>query len=244
MVDFSFLFHTKSKNHSLGRSSIPLNADEWPKEWETTYYKSYPRLPKVKLGKVPPKADFFDLVKQRKSRRDFGRRPITKREISILLGYSCGNMKQTENGHYHRAQPSAGARFPIEVYPLVFRSGKDLEAGLYHYNVKKHALDVLWKHEFADKDIDALFAYPWVKNAAVAFIMTSVFWRTQNKYGARGYRYILLEAGHIGQNIYLATEALGLKCCALVGTRDETIEKLIDIDGTTESIVYALAAGK
>jgi SagB-type dehydrogenase family enzyme len=74
--------------------------------------------------------------------------------------------------------------------------------------------------------------------------MTDVFWRNQNKYGERGYRYILLEAGHIGQNIYLVSEALGLKCCALGGTRDENLEELVDIDGVTESVVYALAVGK
>ena len=55
---------------------------------------------------------------------------------------------------------------------------------------------------------------------------------------------ILQESGHIGQNIYLVSEALGLKCCALAGTKDENLEKLIDIDGITESVVYALAVGK
>jgi len=243
-LDFSKIFHESSKDFAKGHPPIPADTKDWPDEWKTTYYKSYPRLPKIDLGDKPPEADFFDLVKKRKSRRDFTRATITKRELSILLKYSCGNTGPLEGGRHRRAQASGGARFPIEVYPIVFRSGGDLKAGLYHYNVKDHVLDVLWGREFSDADISQIFTYPWVKDAAVGIVMTAVFWRNQNKYGERGYRYILLEAGHIGQNLYLVSEALGLKCCALGGTRDENLEKLLDIDGITESVVYGLALGK
>lgn len=240
-IDFSKIFHQSSKRLS-GR--IPADSRDWPQEWKTTYYKAYPRLPKIDLEDGPLQADFFDLIKKRQSRRDFSRTPVTKKELSLLLKYSCGNIKTLADGQKRRAQPSGGARFPIEVYPIVFRSGEDLKSGLYHYNVKDHKLDVLWDREFSDEDIAQLFTYPWAKDASLALIMTAVFWRTQNKYGERGYRFILVEAGHIGQNIYLVSEALGLKCCALAGTRDENLEKLIDIDGITESVVYALVIGK
>ena len=126
----------------------------------------------------------------------------------------------------------------------MLHSSNDLESGLYHYNADAHQLDVVWKREFSNEDIASLFTYKWVQDAALVLIMTAVFWRTQNKYGERGYRYILLEAGHIGQNIYLASEALTLKCCALAGTKDEQVEKLLDIDGTTESLIYAITVGK
>lgn len=82
------------------------------------------------------------------------------------------------------------------------------------------------------------------KVPAVFFLMTAVFHRNQVKYGERGYRYILIETGHIGQNLYLVSEAAGIKCRALGGTRDENIEKLLDIDGIGESVVYAVAVGK
>lgn len=243
-TDFSKVFHRSSRSHLKGHPPISANSEEWPDEWKTTYYKAYPRFLKIALDDLPPRADFFELAKKRQSRRKFERGYITKRDLSLLLKYSCGNTGAMEDGRQRRAQPSGGARFPIEVYPIVFRNGGDVPAGLYHYNVKDHALDVLWEREFSDSDIDGLFSYPWVKDAAMAFMMTAVFWRNQNKYGERGYRYILLEAGHIGQNVYLVSEALGLKCCALGGTKDEELEKLIDIDGVTESVVYGLAVGR
>jgi len=256
LPDFSKIFHESSKDLSKGHPLIPADSNEWPEEWKTTYYKAYPRLLKINLDDSPPSVDFFDLIKKRRSRRNFGRTPITKRELSLFLKYSCGNTSPLEKSRHRRAQASGGARFPIEVYPIVFRpsaglgtnSGDPLadglKAGLYHYNVKDHALDVLWDREFSDEDIGQIFTYPWVKDAAIGIVMTAVFSRNQNKYGERGYRYILLEAGHIGQNMYLVSEALGLKCCALGGTKDENLEKLIDIDGVTESVVYGFAVGK
>jgi SagB-type dehydrogenase family enzyme len=212
---------------------------------DVAYYKSYSRLPKIALEmEAPPQSDFFDVVSKRRSRRKFASAAISKSDLSALLISSCGISPQKGGGGNFRAYPSAGARFPIEIYPIVFRSSENLKSGLYHYSLREHALDVLWDREFTDEDIDELFTYPWVKRAAVAFVMTAVFWRTNNKYGERGHRYILLEAGHIGQNIYLTAEALGLACCALGGTRDKALEQLLDIDGVTESVVYAVAAGK
>lgn len=243
-IDYSKIFHQSSKILAKNRVSASEKYEDWPEEWKTTYYKSYPRLPKVDLTDDLFPADFFELIKKRRSQRDFSDSPISKKELSILLKYSCGNIGPLHDDRHRRAQPSGGARFPIEVYPFVFKAGENLKSGLYHYNVIDHKLDVLWDRKFNDKEIDELFTYDWVKNAAVAIIMTAVFWRNQNKYGERGYRMILQESGHIGQNIYLVSEALGLKCCALSGTVDDNLEKLIDIDGITESVVYALALGK
>jgi len=240
-IDFSQIYHQKSKQHEM----IPADSSLWPEEWKTIYYKTYPRLPKIKLEHKEINFDLFRALKNRASRREFTRESLAKEEISLLLKYSCGiNGTLPGSGDSKRVQPSGGARFPIEMYPVIFRSGGEFKAGLYHYDVKNHQLDVLWRRDFADEDIMNLFNYSQMKEAAAALVMTAVFSRTQNKYGERGYRYILLEAGHIGQNIHLVCEALNLKCFALGGTKDENLEKLIDIDGVTESVIYAFAVGK
>ena len=105
---------------------------------------------------------------------------------------------------------------------------------------------MLLTKEINKKDLDQIAIYEFVKDASLIIFLTAVFWRTQNKYKERGYRFVLIEAGHIGQNIYLISEALGLKCCALGGFRisDEQIEKLLDLDGVAESLVYTLVIGR
>lgn len=162
------------------------------------------------------------------------------------MKYSCGITRQNQEGDGRRAQPSGGARFPIETYCLVIKPGDGLKPGLFHYNVEGHHLEVLTEKNFGKKELDEIATYEFVQDASLIVFLTAVFWRNQMKYGERGYRFILQESGHIGQNIYLLCEALNLKCCSLGGFRisDEQIEKLLDIDGVVESLAYTLVIGK
>lgn len=245
-IDFSRLFHESSKDLLAGgHAYIGKDHSKWPIEWKTVTYKMYPLVGKIPLGepKIETEDSFFETVQKRKSGRDFDRRPIDIHTLSTLLKYSCGIVESPENRNPRRAHPSGGGRAPIEIYPLVLAGSKDIPAGVYHYNIREHALDSIGERAFTPDDIDSLFAYEWVRTASVAIIMTGVFSRTQMKYGERGYRYLFIEAGHVGQGIYLGAAALGLKCCAIVGTKDKSLEKLLDIDGHTESVLYAVIVG-
>jgi len=143
---------------------------------------------------------------------------------------------------FHRTHASGGARFPLEIYPLVLRG--PIPKGLYHYNIKDNVLEQLWQKDFLP-EIDRYLIDPvqW-KNAAIVFFITCVFERNQIKYSERGYRYVFIDAGHLGQNFYLAAEALGLKCCAVGGFVDQEVNQLIDIDGIHEAAIYSILVGK
>lgn len=243
-IDFSGLFHQSSKDlRGGGTVNIPSDATKWPPEWSTIYYKTYPRFKKIILPAARPSADFFGLIHSRKTDRNFRKQALTLEKLSTLLKYSCGIASERGGSDLRRAHPSGGARFPLEIYPIIFNDFEGVPAGVYHYNVKEHALDTLLQRPFSKHDIAQLATYPWVQNSSALIVITSVFWRSQMKYGERGYRYILLEAGHIGQNIYLSSMALYLKCSGLGGTYDSNIESLLHIDGIDESLVYALVVG-
>jgi SagB-type dehydrogenase family enzyme len=243
--DLSKIFHASSKDHSKGHAPISLDPSDWPDEWKVTHYKTYSRSEKIAFESATPQPhNLFDAIRQRHSVHAFNAQPISLSELGLLMQYSCGITRRGERMH-HRAQPSGGGRYPIEVYALVFTDGDGLPSGIYHYNVKEHALDVLsQKESFTPESIQALFSYPWVQDASVVIVMTGVFARNQIKYGERGYRYLLIEAGHIGQNVQLVSQAIGVKSCPMAASRDEAIEKLLDIDGVTESLLYTVALGK
>lgn len=135
--------------------------------------------------------------------------------------------------------PSAGGLFPLEFYIIVFVSGPEIPSGVYHYKVLNHELEVLLQKDFTESDMGELFRDIGAVKAGFAIITSACFERTQRKYSERGYRNILLEAGHVGQNILLCAESLEIKACPIAGTKDENIEKLLDIDGVTESLVHA-----
>jgi SagB-type dehydrogenase family enzyme len=240
---FSGIFHESSKDNAKGHPPISTDVSEWPTEWKNRHTKSYPRFPKIALSHEKPSADFFSLIESRRSSREYSRQPVSLRDLGILLKYSCGVVQIDENGIGRRAQPSGGGRFPLEVYVVVSVPGQDLPSGLYHYDVEGHQLDILWKREFSADDMKAFFSQDWMERASFVVFITAAFGRTQAKYGERGYRYVLLEAGHVGQNMYLAAQALGIGCCALGGTHDAVVEKLLDVDGVRESLVYSIGFG-
>ncbi len=242
-IDFSQLFHQYTKKF---RHKVPRDSSLWPDEWKTIYYKTYPRLPVIKLKHQEKKFDLFEAIRKRSSKREMSPGKINLDELSLMLKYSCGITRQTENGDGRRAYPSGGARYPIETYGLIINAGQGLKPGFFHYNIEKHQLEMLWQKRVTKKDLAQIAIYEFVENASLIIFLTAVFWRTQNKYQQRGYRFILIEAGHIGQNIHLISEALNLKCCALGGFRvsDEQIEKFLNIDGLVESLVHTSVIGR
>ena len=242
-IDFSKLFHQSSKNILKGRRDTAKDFVP-PAEWLTTYYKTYSRYPRIRLPRLSEKsADFFDVLKNRRSQRDFSERGLTRSEISDILGYGCGLLQiLLSDGRPRRSYPSAGGRYPVETYLMNMRSSDELSEGLYHYHVRRHDLELLRKKNFTAEERKNFFTDDFIKTAGAVLLFTAVFWRNQDKYGERGYRYILFEAGHIGQNIYLLSSALGLKCC-VVGTHDKEVESALDIDGIGESFLYAIALG-
>lgn len=235
-------FHSLS---SINRFPTKTDPKDWPKSWKTILFKSYPRLPSVRLPKTMLNSEgLFKILAKRKSTRKFSKKGISLNEISKLLYYSCGVIEVPENDWNisRRAYPSAGARYPLEAYLVAFNTEK-ISQGIYHYNIKNHSLELLLKQdvrnlfeEFVDQE--------WLKDAGVIIVITAVLSRSLIKYGERAYRYCLIEAGHIAQNIYLATTALHLNCCAIGGFNDEAINKILDLDSYNEFTLYILGVGK
>ena len=243
----SKIFHQATKVKYKDENKKLSDPKNWPKQWKTIYFKSYPRLPKIFLPKIE-KLD-FSLGKSlinRQSEREFSGEQIKLKDLSQLLFYSAGVIKKNEDNQNKgfRAYPSGGARFPLEIYLFSLQESSELEKGIYHYNVKEHFLEKLFGEKNLRKEI-----YPkaiWqemILKAPLVLVISAIFWRTTMKYKDRGYRYILLEAGHLGENIYLTSTALGIKCCAIGGFGDDELHKILDIDGKNEAILYAFALG-
>lgn len=217
-----------------------------PREWVTIHFKEYPRLDSIKLHRnfSISSMNLETAIKKRESRRKFNGSPLSLKELSKLLYYSCGITRSSSNlNATRRAYPSAGARYPLEVYMVILKKSK-IKTGLYHYNVKHHALETLLEDDkgytncFFGKNKDI------VKNASALMIITSIPSRMKIKYLEYSDKFILLEAGHICQNAYLISEVMSLGCCAIGRWDDDGINKLLDIDGKYENLVYTVAIGK
>ncbi len=211
---------------------------EYPLSWKIVHFKEYPRFKKQKLKITNlSNINFQRLLKQRYSKREFAK-SISFSEVSNIL-YWSGGMKKD----FTRFYPSAGGRYPLEIY-IVALNVDSLESGIYHFNIKKNLLELILKGYFKDEAIRLSGNQEWIKDCGIVISISAVFGRTEIKYGERGYRYVLMEAGHLAQNLYLVSEALNLGCCAIGGFLDDEINKLLDIDGKKESVIYLCGIGK
>lgn len=243
------LFHQYS---DAPESAKQLPYEEWPDEWKRIYFKSYPRLKRIPLKDdfQPLEKPIGEVLQSRKSEREFSQEPLSLDDISRILFHAVAILNRPQSDAQplwdktRRPYPSGGARYPIEIYPIVMKAGDDLPAGLYHYNFKEHSLEVLLPGELSADDKQKLFIDRWLDKAAIVFVLTAVFHRTEMKYGKRTYRLVLLEAGHMCQNFYLVVGALGLKGCGFEAFYDNAMSDYLDIAGTGEAPVYCFACGR
>jgi SagB-type dehydrogenase family enzyme len=127
----------------------------------------------------------------------------------------------TEDGGFKRAAPSAGALYPLDLYAVVGDAGvAGLEAGVYHYTPSGHGIERVFSGDRRADLAKAALHQMWMETAPLNLVITAAYARICIKYGDRGIRYAMIEAGHAGQNIFLQAEAMGLKA-GIVGAFDE-----------------------
>jgi SagB-type dehydrogenase family enzyme len=154
----------------------------------------------------------------RRTRRDFQAKPLSLEEVAQLLWAAQGI---TGADGYLRAAPSAGALYPLDVYAVVGEgSVEGLAAGAYRYLPSQHGLEQTTIGDLRKAVAQASLGQRWMADAPLSLVVTAEYSRIEGKYGSRGRRYAMMEAGHVGQNIFLQAEALGL-AAGIVGAFDD-----------------------
>ena len=213
-------------------------------------YKRYPNLARIALpnGFQNEGVDVESAILNRRSTRAFDvNRPITIEQISKLLRYSSGitGTKELGSGAVHnmRAAPSGGGLYPLEIYPCLLNV-EGASRGIYHYNVREHSLELLKEAEPDSRLAQPPFGiHTPLENPAALFVLTAIFKRTTFKYSDRGYRLVLIEAGHIVENLWLVATAMKLGAVALFSFLDDEVNALLGLDGVNEAVIYAAAVG-
>jgi len=232
-------YHSETKYYSDRSPAGSTNRIARPEP-----FKTYPDAETISLPEPTRSVGKFiwDIFSRRRSIRKYTRTPLSIDELSQLL-WSIQGATERAGRYVLRTVPSAGALYPIETYIIVNRV-RDLEAGIYHYDVRKHSLEVVQKGDFGADIAKAGLGQEMLQDASIVFVWTAIVARSKWKYMERGYRYIYMDAGHICQNAYLAAEAMGLGCCSVGAFFDSEVDPIIGIDGKEEITVYLCAIGK
>ena len=216
------------------------------RQWKVYPHVEYKPLPSVVDFLAEPGMSLEEAIVRRRSSRCFSGKAISWKAFARMLVLSYGITGEmpydTSDIQYLRASPSAGALYPLEIYPVVFHV-EELEMGVYHYNVRDNALGLLKEGDFREELFALCTEQDMVRDAGGVFLITAQPLRTMRKYRERGLRFIYLDAGHLAQNMYLLAVSSGCGACALGGLYDWEVEDFLGIDGFYETVIYAVVVG-
>jgi len=239
------LFHENSK---LGRYQKPLTDEQVLTQMAGFYdslpYEGYPRI-KLPQPFFPLQASLGETILKRTSVRSFSTTSVSFSHLAALLQYSYGVARSNEGTSFprpFRTVPSGGALYPLELY-VHAKNVEGLQPGLYHYNPAQNHICCLLEGDQTAHISQAVVQPAVIQETAIQIFLTAIFERSTFKYSDRGYRFVLLEAGHVAQNMNLVSTSLGLGVLNIGGFFDQEIDDWLGIDGITHSTVYMLALG-
>jgi SagB-type dehydrogenase family enzyme len=239
------LYHENSKTSRFDRGlPAPAVIARMNEMIPSLSYDQYPLVELPVIG-AQPLLSLEEAVLTRHSAASLAPVTVTLEQVATLLTFAYGVTRPNEGTIFprpFRTVPSAGALYPLELY---FHSiaVEDLTPGLYHYNPSRSTLRQLRARDLSDELAAALVQPNLAFDASVLFFITAAFERATFKYGERGYRFTLLEAGHVGQNIDLAANALHLGAINIGGFFDREVDDLLGLDGVAHSTLYMVAVG-
>lgn len=184
-----------------------------------------------------------DAIAGRESRRKFTSESLSIDELSFLL-WSTQGVRQWQMKNALRTVPSAGNRHALETYLSIFNVA-GLEAGIYRYLPSQHQLVLESAPDhLREKTIRAALNQQFAGTSAVTFFWTAIPYRMEWRYAEASYKVIAIDAGHVCQNLYLACQAIGAGTCAIAAYNQEAADRLLNIDGDEEFVIYMAPVGK
>lgn len=204
---------------------------------------------RISLPPVDPaviaEPEIYACLKRRRSRRSWKPAPIELAELSFLLWATQGVQRVFGGGYStFRTVPSGGARHPFETY-LALNQVTGLAAGIYRYLPLSHTMVVEREaSDLAQPITDACLGQSFVGEAPVVFFWSCLPVRGEWRYNVASHKIMLIDAGHLCQNLYLACEAIGAGTCAIAAYDQQLVDRLVGVDGIDEFVVYLAPVGK
>lgn len=239
------LFHENSKSGRFDHALPASYVGQRMRDMAAAFH--YEQAESISLPEVltPLIQSFEEVLFARVSSRTLRPVPLSLETIATLLHGAYGVTRSNSDTIFprpFRTIPSAGALYPLELY---FHTVciETIPSGLYHYDPTHNAIQSIREGDGSRLIADALVQGEIASDSAMLVFITAAFERATFKYGERGYRFALLEAGHLAQNLCLVSTALGLGALPIGGYFDRLADAFLQIDGVEQSTVYMVAIG-
>jgi SagB-type dehydrogenase family enzyme len=238
------IYHESSKT---GHYDKALTNDQVVEQMNNLFdvfpYKQFASIPLPNTFS-PINKTFLDAVNSRKTPTNFVPDNLTLEQLRTILHCGYGVTRDNADNEYikrpFRTVPSGGALYPLEIY--FYSNGKveGLSAGIYHYSPVENAIQLVREGNFNEEISECFVSFQThlAQETSLLIFITAVFNRSTFKYREKGYRFALLEAGHVAQNINLGATALDLNVINIGGFHDRLVDRFLKIDGLNHSTIY------
>lgn len=207
------------------------------------HYKTYPRFERIPLGNHLPDTPIRTFINNRRTRRVPSGKELTLEILHPLITMAAGKTGKSEEEEDFRAYPSAGARYPLELYLFAFEV-QNMVPGIYHFSPNDNSLEILWKGELKSEIVQMFEEedHPFLNESKVFVIISAIEERTTFKYGEEGKDFPLIEAGYLGTNLVFLFEEAGYNS-VILGTQwcHNELEKLLDLNSEKEKVISSIA---
>lgn len=225
----SFQYH---KQTSYDRHQLSGHYLDWDNQPSVT--KTYPGITPVRLPENSPlpQVSLSQILYQSQAAQTNG---LTLEDLSQIfnLTYSLTAKTVPSGGSFnYRTVASAGALYPIELY-LALPKSPELNQGLYHYSIANPGLSPLREGHFSSF-LRSAVQWPDGFQPGVVFLITAIFFRSAWKYRDRAFRYHLLDAGHLIENLLLALRARNFPLALAYDFYDPAITRFLGLDPKKE----------
>jgi SagB-type dehydrogenase family enzyme len=188
-----------------------------------------------------------EALQKRRSHRNYTGSPLSPEELSQVLwsayGITYTDTSRPEFRGGFRTAPSAGATYPLEVYAIIGKV-KGVEPGVYRYHSAKNQIVREIAEDLREELAAAALNQEMIADAPASLFFSAIYTRTTQRYGERGkLRYVPMDLGHAGQNVYLQAEALGLGTCAIGAFNDDKVRAVLQLPAEEEPL-YIMPIGK
>ena len=188
------------------------------------------------ISLVRNESPFLELLKKRKSDRNFDQAGFSDRQVSGLLEAMYGRAES-------RSVPSGGGLYPMSIMVAVLKETATLRKGIYEYRRHDGTLGQIQDHldevelQAALEDDHLLF------NSSLVVFVAADMLRAAKKYSNRSYRHLLIEAGHMAQNAYVFSAEQGIGVVEFGGYNDRVLAKFLQLSYPKQAVLTAIIAG-
>jgi SagB-type dehydrogenase family enzyme len=252
----TYVFHEGTKVTRTNYAELSRRNDAMTRDAEfllmtSRAWKVYAGSERVKLPETTlDDISLGDAIRGRRSHVGaYTGQAVALQQLAAMLRWSYGITRSIDSKNFpgqklhYRASASAGALYPLEIYPLVFNVD-GLAAGIYHYAVPDNELEIVRRGSPLDALLGMTTYYEMIRTSAAVIVITAVLPRAISKYLFRGYRFISYDVGVLLQSLYLTGAGAGVGTCAVGGFFDNEIGGLLGVDNVDEQVMMIFSIGQ